>query len=150
MPKSIVCDDLKAGVAKPLWFEPTLNATFAALAEHYDTTVLPTRLHKPRDKAKVELAVEVVERWILARLKNRRFFSLGQLNAAIRALLAELNDRPMRHLGKTGTRCSRPSNARRWRPCRQRSSNAPNGRPPNSTTAIMSMSSALSTPCPTT
>ena len=101
VPKSIVCDNLKAGVAKPLWFEPTLNPTFAALAEHYDTTVLPTRPRKPRDKAKVEVAVQVVERWILARLRNRRFFSLGQLNAAIRVLLGELNDRPMRHLGKS-------------------------------------------------
>jgi len=101
VPKSIVCDNLKAGVAKPLWFEPTLNETFAALAEHYDTTVLPTRPRKPRDKAKVEVAVQVVERWILARLRNRRFFSLGQLNEAIRALLVELNDRPMRHLGKS-------------------------------------------------
>ena len=101
VPKSIVCDNLKAGVAKPLWFEPTLNATFAALAEHYDTTVLPTRPRKPRDKAKVEVGVQVVERWILARLRNRRFFSLGQLNAAIRVLLDELNDRPMRHLGQS-------------------------------------------------
>jgi transposase len=54
VPKAIVCDNLKAGVAKALWFEPTLNATFAAMAEHYDTTILPTRSRKPRDKAKVE------------------------------------------------------------------------------------------------
>ncbi len=101
VPKSIVCDNLKAGVAKPLWFEPTLNPTFAALAEHYDTTVLPTRVRKPRDKAKVEVAVQVVERWILARLRNTRFFSLDQLNRAIRDLLEELNERPMRNLGKS-------------------------------------------------
>src|SRR5690606_34170775 len=84
-----------------LWFEPTLNATFEAMAEHYDTTILPTRSRKPRDKAKVEGAVLIVERWILARLRNRTFFSLAQLNAAIAELLKELNNRPMRHVGKS-------------------------------------------------
>lgn len=80
---------VKAGVAKALWFEPTLNQTFAIMAEHYDTTILPTRSRKPRDKGKVEGAVLIVERWVLARLRNRRFFSLGDLNAAIAVLLAE-------------------------------------------------------------
>jgi transposase len=78
VPKAIVCDNLKAGVAKALWFEPTLNQTFAAMAEHYDTTILPTRSRKPRDKGKVEGAVLIVERWILARLRHRRFFSRSQ------------------------------------------------------------------------
>ena len=99
--KAIVCDNLKAGVVKALWFEPTLNQTFAAMAEHYDTTVLPTRSRKPRDKAKVEGAVLIVERWILARLRNRRFFSLFDLNAAIAILLEDLNNRVMRHAGKS-------------------------------------------------
>jgi len=99
--KAIVCDNLKAGVVKALWFEPTLNQTFAAMAEHYDTTILPTRSRKPRDKAKVEGAVLIVERWILARLRNRRFFSLADLNAAIAVLLEDLNNRPMRHVGKS-------------------------------------------------
>ena len=101
VPKAIVCDNLKAGVAKALWFEPTLNQTFAAMAEHYDTTILPTRSRKPRDKGKVEGAVLIVERWILARLRNRRFFSLADLNAAIAVLLEDLNNRPMRHVGKS-------------------------------------------------
>ncbi len=99
--RTIVCDNLKAAVVKALWFEPTLNATFAAMAEHYDTTILPTRSRKPRDKAKVEGAVLIVERWILARLRNQTFFSLAQLNAAIAELLEELNNRPMRHIGKS-------------------------------------------------
>lgn len=99
--RAIVCDNLKAGVAQPIWFEPTLNATFAAMAEHYDTTVLPTRAARPRDKGKVEGAVLIVERWILARLRNRTFFSLAQLNTAIADLLEELNNRPMRHVGKS-------------------------------------------------
>ncbi len=101
VPRTIVCDNLKAAVARPLWFAPTLTDTFAALAEHYDTTILPTRVRKPRDKAKVEVGVQVVERWILARLRNRTFFSLGALNAAIATLLEALNARPMRHLGQS-------------------------------------------------
>jgi len=101
VPKAIVCDNLKAGVAKALWFEPTLNETFAAMAEHYDTTVLPTRSRRPRDKGKVEGAVLIVERWILARLRNRTFFSLAELNAAIAELLEDLNNRAMRHVGKS-------------------------------------------------
>ncbi len=100
-PKAIVCDNLKAGVTKALWFEPTLNRTFEAMAEHYDTTILPTRSRKPRDKAKVEGAVLIVERWILARLRNRHFYSLADLNAAIAELLEDLNNRPMRHTGKS-------------------------------------------------
>jgi transposase len=69
------------------------------MARHFGTAIMPTRVRKPRDKAKVEVAVQVVERWILARLRHRRFFSLVELNGAIRALLTELNGRPMRHLG---------------------------------------------------
>ena len=101
VPNAIVCDNLKSGVTKPLWFDPTVNRTFEDMAAHYDTAVLPTRVRKPRDKAKVEVAVQVVERWILARLRNRQFFSLAALNATIAALLRELNDRPMRQIGKS-------------------------------------------------
>ena len=97
VPKAIVCDNLKAGVVKALWFEPTLNQTFAAMAEHYDTTILPTRSRKPRDKGKVEGAVLIVERWILARLRNRRFFSLADLNAAIAVLLEGVRTRAARN-----------------------------------------------------
>ncbi|TBW31902.1 IS21 family transposase, partial [Siculibacillus lacustris] len=99
--KAVVCDNLKSAVAKALWFEPTLTATFAAFAEHYDTTILPARSRKPRDKGRVEGAVLIVERWILARLRNRRFFSLAALNVAIGELLEDLNNRPMRHVGKS-------------------------------------------------
>lgn len=101
VPKAIVCDNLKAGVVKALWFEPTLNQTFAAMAEHYNTTILPTRSRRPRDKGKVEGAVLIVERWILARLRHRRFFSLADLNGAIAVLLEDLNNRVMRHVGKS-------------------------------------------------
>jgi transposase len=69
------------------------------MAAHYGTAVVPARPRKPRDKAKVEVAVQVATRWIIAKLRHRRFFSLAELNAAIRDLLAQLNDRVTRHLG---------------------------------------------------
>jgi transposase len=71
------------------------------MAAHYGTAIIPARPYKPRDKAKVEVGVQVVQRWILARLRNRRFFSLGELNLAIRELADQLNDRPMRGWGTT-------------------------------------------------
>ena len=76
-----------------------VNRTYADMARHYRTAIVPARPYKPRDKAKVEVGVQVVGRWILARLRHRRFFSLADLNAAIRALLDDLNDRPMRSWG---------------------------------------------------
>ena len=99
VPRQIVPDNLKSGVTKANWHEPTLNQTYQDFASHYGTAILPARPRKPRDKAKVEAGVLVVERWILARLRNHRFFSLTELNTAIGALLADLNDRPMRRLG---------------------------------------------------
>ena len=101
VPKAIICDNLKAAVVKPLWFEPSLTTTFEAMAAHYDTTILPTRPRKPRDKAKVEGAVLIVERWILARLRNLQFFSIEALNEAIAELLVDINTRPMRRIGRS-------------------------------------------------
>ena len=99
VPKMVVCDNLKSAVIKPDRYEPGLNRTYAEMAEHYGTAVLATRPRKPRDKAKVEVGVLVAERWILARLRNQRFFSLTELNKAIRGLLDELNARVMRGYG---------------------------------------------------
>ena len=99
VPRQIVPDNPKVGVLKANWYEPGLNPTYQDFATHYGTAILPARPRRPRDKAKVEVAVQVVERWILARLRNQRFFSLAELNAAIGSLLDDLNDRPMRHLG---------------------------------------------------
>jgi transposase len=99
VPKLVVPDNLKAAVTKADRYEPGLNRTYAEMAAHYGVAVLPARPRKPRDKAKVEAAVLVAQRWILARLRNRRFFSLAELNAAIRALLAEINTRVMRGYG---------------------------------------------------
>jgi transposase len=99
VPAQLVPDNPKVGVTRVNWYEPGLNRTYLDLATHYGTAILPARPRKPRDKAKVEVGVLVVERWILARLRDRRFFSLGELNQAIGELVSDLNARPMRRLG---------------------------------------------------
>jgi transposase len=101
VPKAVVCDNLRAGVTKPSRYEPGINRTYQDLAEHYGFAVLPARVRKPRDKAKVEVAVLIVERFVLARLRNRHFFSLIDLNAAIRECVADLNAKVMRKIGKS-------------------------------------------------
>ena len=95
----VVSDNLKSGITKACFYEPAVNRTYAEMAAHYDTAVVPARPNKPRDKAKVEVAVQVATRWIIAKLRNRRFFSLGELNAAIAELVTALNNRVTRHLG---------------------------------------------------
>ena len=93
---AVVCDQLKSGVVVPCRYEPGLQRTYEEFSKHYGTVILPARPAKPRDKAKIEVAVEIVERWILARLRHERFFSLAALNARIAELLADLNARRMR------------------------------------------------------
>jgi transposase len=99
VPKAVIPDNLKSAVIRPDRFDPGLNRTYAEMAAHYGTAILPARPRKPRDKAKVEVAVQVAQRWILARLRNHRFFCLAELNTAIRRLLDELNVRVMRGYG---------------------------------------------------
>jgi transposase len=101
VPEIVVPDNPKTGVKHPSHYEPDLNPTYQDMAEHYGTVIIPARVRKPRDKAKVEVGVQVVERWILARLRHRTFYGLAELNRAIRELLDELNDRLMRHLGQS-------------------------------------------------
>jgi transposase len=101
VPQQIVSDNLKAGITRACFYEPTVNRTYADMAAHYGTAIIPARPYKPRDKAKVEVGVQVVQRWILARLRHRRFFSLSELNQAIRELVDQLNSRPMRGWGTT-------------------------------------------------
>lgn len=98
VPRLIVPDNLKSGVTKACFYEPGINDTYAKMAEHYGVAVLPARVREPTDKAKVESAVGVAQRRILARLRNRTFFSLGELNEAIAELLVEMNDRPFQKL----------------------------------------------------
>ena len=95
-PELVVPDNTKTGVAKPCRYEPDLNPTYQEMAAHYGVGVLPTRPRKPRDKAKVEVGVQIAERWIIAALRHRKFFSLAELNLAIRELLEKLNQRPFK------------------------------------------------------
>ena len=99
--RQTVSDNLKAGITRACFHEPMVNRTYADLARHYKTAILPARPYHPRDKAKVEVGVQIVGRWILARLRDRRFFSLAALNEAIRGLLIDLNNRALRSWGRS-------------------------------------------------
>jgi transposase len=102
VPHLLVPDNTKTAVIKACLYEPTVNRTYTEMAAHYDTAVLPARPRKPRDKAKVEAAVLIMERWLLGRLRHQRFYSLVELNTAIRDLLVKVNDeRPLRRLDVT-------------------------------------------------
>jgi len=103
-PRILVSDNLRSGVTRANRYEPDVNRTYEEMAAHYGCVVIPARPRKPRDKAKVEVGVLVVERWILARLRNRTFFSLAEVNEAIRELLGWLNQRQFKKL--TGSRRS--------------------------------------------
>jgi transposase len=97
-----VPDNSKVAVIKACLYEPQVNRSYAEMAAHYDTAILPARPRRPRDKAKVEAAVLIIERWLLGRLRHRRFYGLTELNAAIGGLLRQFNDeRPLRRLGVT-------------------------------------------------
>ena len=100
-PKILRPDNLKSGVKKPNYYEPDLNPSYQELAEHDHVAVLPARVKKPKDKANVENGVQNVERWLLAPLRNRSFFSVGEANRAIAPLLESLNAKEMQHLGKS-------------------------------------------------
>jgi transposase len=100
----VVPDQLRSAVRVPCRYEPTVTRTYAELGRHYGTAIVPARPAKPRDKAKVEVAVQVAQRWILARLRNETFFSLDALNERIAELLEALNARPMKKLGGVSRR----------------------------------------------
>ena len=104
-PAILVPDNCKTAVLRPCRYEPDLNPTYQEMAAHYGMAVIPARVRKPRDKAKVEAGVLVVERWILAALRKRKFFSLAALNQAIAELLDRLNHHPFRKL--VGNRAER-------------------------------------------
>ena len=98
VPEIVVPDNLKSGVNQAHRYEPDINPTYQEFAAHYGVAVIPARVRRPKDKAKAEAGVLVVERWILAALRNRTFFSLAELNRAIRQLLQRLNTRPFKKL----------------------------------------------------
>jgi transposase len=101
VPKIVVPDNLKAGITSPCRYDPDRNRSYADLAHHYQVAVIPARVRRPRDKAKAEIAVQIVQRWILARLRKRVFFCLEEANTAIRELLVSLNDRPLKRFPAT-------------------------------------------------
>jgi transposase len=101
VPRVTVPDNLKAGVTKPSFYDPEINRSYQDLAEFYGTVVIPTRVRKPRDKSKVENAVQQVERWVLAPLRNQRFFSFSEANREMLERLAWLNNRPLSKLDGT-------------------------------------------------
>src|SRR5450755_3275864 len=102
VPELVVPDNAKTAVVKPSFYDPEVNRTYAEMAVHYGTAILPARPRKPRDKAKVEQAVLIVERWLLGRLRRRIFHSLADVDEAIGELLTHLNEeRPIRRLGVT-------------------------------------------------
>ena len=121
-PKIAVPDQLRSAVSGPDRYDPEINPTYAELSEYYDVAIIPARAGEPRDKAKVEGGVLIAQRWILACLRNRTFFSLEEMNAAIAELLVRLNSRPFQKLD--GCRRSafetidrpamRPLPAKRW------------------------------------
>jgi transposase len=94
----IVPDNPRVGVTRADRYEPELQRSYEELAAHYQAVVIPARPYRPKDKSRAELTVLLVCRWILARLRHQRFFSLEELNAAIRPLLTELNERPFQRL----------------------------------------------------
>lgn len=105
VPEVVVPDNLKSGVSKTCRYEPDINPSYNDLARHYQTVIIPARVRKPRDKAKAEAGVLLVERWILAKLRKHTFFSLADLNRQIRKLLEMLNSRAFKKL--SGSRQSR-------------------------------------------
>lgn len=97
----VVPDNLKSGVTKPCFYEPVLNESYRDLSRHYQTTIIPAHVRKPKHKAKVEANVLVAQRWILACLRKQIFYTIEELNDAIEPLLEKLNNRTMRHLKKS-------------------------------------------------
>jgi transposase len=101
VPKIVVPDNLKTGITKPNYYEPGVNLAYQDLAEYYQFAVLPARIKKPRDKGKIENGVQNVERWVIAPLRNRKFFSLYEVSLAIKEKLEELNNKVMQSVGRS-------------------------------------------------
>ena len=101
VPRLTVPDQTRTAIGKPCRYDPELNPTYRELARHYQTCILPARPRKPRDKAKVEVAVLIAQRWIIAALRDHIFHSIAEINHAVRELLEKLNHRLMRKLGRS-------------------------------------------------
>ena len=126
-PKVVVPDNLKAGVTKACWYEPELNPSYLELARQYGLAVLPTRPGHPQDKGAVEAGVQVAERWVLAPLRKRQFFSLDELNAAIAEQVTLVNDRRFRGQPISRRPCSRSSSSQPCSHCQPLAMSSPPG-----------------------
>lgn len=102
VPALVVPDNLKSATSRACRYDPDINPTYQQMLEHYRVAVMPARPRKPKDKTKAEVGVQVVERWVMARLRHETFFSLSSVNQHIRVLMEKLNDRVMKKMG-----CSR-------------------------------------------
>lgn len=96
VPDVVVPDNLKSAVSKACRYDPELNPSYQQWAEHYGVAVVPARPYKPKDKSKAEVGVQIVERWIMVRLRHHTFHTLAAVNQSIRTLLEELNRRPFK------------------------------------------------------
>ena len=149
VPAKVVPDNLKVGVTHASYYDPVINASYAALIKHYGTAVVPARARRPRDKPGVENGVLQACRWLLAPLRHRQFFALTELNQVIGLLLGELNDKPMAPPRAAGAVCLKRSNAPRSSRCRSSRMWSATGRSEQpSTLTIMSRSIGTSTRCP--
>ena len=98
VPQVVVPDNLKSGVTKACHYDPDVNPTYQQMAAHYGVAIIPARPYKPKDKSKAEVGVQIIERWILARIRHMTFFTLAELNQTIKALLEDVNNRVSKHL----------------------------------------------------
>lgn len=101
VPELIIPDNLRSGVTKACRYDPILNTSYQQLGAHYGVVIIPARPLKPKDKSKAEIGVQIIERWILARLRHHTFFSLAELNLCIKSLLEEVNNKPFQKLKGT-------------------------------------------------
>jgi transposase len=149
VPRLIVPDNPRTGVDRACRYEPDLNRTYHEMSAHYGTAVMPARPYKPRDKAKVENAVLLVERWILAALRHQKFFSLAELNESIETLLERLNNGHSANAKGRGLRCLPPSTSRHCSRCPQRPMSQLTGRRFGPPSIITSRSTVIITAFPT-
>ncbi len=148
-PAIVVPDNLRSAVTKAHRYEPDLNATYQEMAQHYGVVIIPARPYKPRDKAKVEVGVQIVERWIMARLRKERFTRSARSTSAL-ASSSSSSTRPFKKLEGSRAASSKRSTARRCDRCPKSPTSSPRGAGPRSTSITTSKSSATTTRSPTT
>jgi transposase len=148
-PTILVPDNPKVGVTRADRYEPELQRSYEELAAHYRAVVIPARPYRPKDKSRVELTVLLVCRWVLARLRHQRFFTLEELNAAIRPLLTELNERAFQRLPGSRRSILRRSTDQRCERCPRVRMCSPSGKSAPSRSITTSISTGITIACRT-